>query len=265
MRKPRTTAPTVGYRFDPPAPDRRGSRVGPPRTMKLSPIQVAASALAAVCAAVIASYFGVRGTVIGTALGSIVATVATALFAHSIERTNKAVRRVVPVPGAGNWLTTVRAPGQRRREGRGTRGSGTSRPQRPPAAPGVRWRLVTAGALASFALALGIVTVIELVAGRSLSSLLDGQPSGGAQTTVGQLVHQAEGHPNSPVPTTTSPTPTSTTTTTLPGSTSTTTSTTTTTTAPGATSTTTTSTSTTTTTVVAGGGTTTVPGTKSGG
>lgn len=65
----------------------------PPK--RLNPIQVAASAAGAVLAAVIASFFGVEGTIIGTAVGSIVATTVSALVWESIERGHVAVRQVV--------------------------------------------------------------------------------------------------------------------------------------------------------------------------
>lgn len=63
--------------------------------MKLSPIQVAASAIGAVLAAVIASFFGVQGTVIGVAVGSVVATTVSAFAGESIRRTHQAVHQVV--------------------------------------------------------------------------------------------------------------------------------------------------------------------------
>src|ERR1700722_17383671 len=61
--------------------------------MKISLRQILASAAGAVAAAVIASFFGVAGTVIGVAIGSIVATTLTTLVAQSIERGHQAVRQ----------------------------------------------------------------------------------------------------------------------------------------------------------------------------
>ncbi len=58
----------------------------PKRSLTLSPIQVAASCLASVTAAIVASYFGVRGTIIGTAIVSVASTVGSALYAHSLHR-----------------------------------------------------------------------------------------------------------------------------------------------------------------------------------
>ena len=63
--------------------------------MKFSFRQILASAAGAVIAAVIASTFGVKGTIIGVAIGSAAATMATALVAQSIERGHEAVKQVV--------------------------------------------------------------------------------------------------------------------------------------------------------------------------
>lgn len=63
--------------------------------MKFSFRQILASAAGAVIAAVIASTFGVKGTIVGVAIGSAAATMATALVAQSIERGHEAVKQVV--------------------------------------------------------------------------------------------------------------------------------------------------------------------------
>ncbi len=63
--------------------------------MKFSIRQILASAAGAVIAAVIASTFGVKGTIVGVAIGSAAATMATALVAQSIERGHEAVKQVV--------------------------------------------------------------------------------------------------------------------------------------------------------------------------
>jgi len=63
--------------------------------VKFSFRQILASAAGAVIAAIIASVFGVKGTIIGVAIGSAVATLGTALVAQSIERGQEAVKQVV--------------------------------------------------------------------------------------------------------------------------------------------------------------------------
>ncbi len=75
-----------------------GSRGGSKKRtigVKFSFRQILASAAGAVLAAVVASVFGVKGTVVGVAIGSIAATTGTALAFQSIERTRKAVKQVV--------------------------------------------------------------------------------------------------------------------------------------------------------------------------
>lgn len=68
----------------PPADD--ADHPGPDR-MGVSGSQVAASVLASTSAAVVASFFGVAGTVIGAAVVSVVATVGTAAYGLGIRRT----------------------------------------------------------------------------------------------------------------------------------------------------------------------------------
>lgn len=85
--------------------------------MKFSIRQILASTAGAVCAAVIASVFGVKGTIVGVAIGSAAATMSTALVAQSIERGHQAVKQAaVRAPEASTLL---------RRLG-GTRASGPS-------------------------------------------------------------------------------------------------------------------------------------------
>ncbi len=270
--------------------------------------QVAGSAVGAVLSAVIASFFGVKGTIIGVAIGSAVATTVSALAVKSLERGHQAVRHVVieqnplvrraggtaaagqvtsaEVEDAGPSLAEAAAPpnstvapdppvarhaaGNRgvsaSRDAVGTRrplarsgGSPAGRPPAPsllgaasgrPAAggPPSSFRWIVTGVVA-FVVALLVVTLIELGAGRPLAALL-GSSTAQNGTTAGNFV-TGTGPPPTTTPTTTTPTtttPTTTTTTTTPRATTTTTTapgaTTTTTTAPGATTTTTTTTTT---------------------
>ncbi|MFG1956072.1 hypothetical protein [Nonomuraea sp. NPDC049028] len=66
---------------------------GEQRKFELSMPQIAGSALAAVTAAVGASYLGVGGTVIGAALMSVASTVATAVYTHYLKRTGEKVKQ----------------------------------------------------------------------------------------------------------------------------------------------------------------------------
>ena len=60
---------------------------------QLSALQLAAGALAAVSAAVVASFFGVAGTVIGAAVASVISTVGAAVYTESMRRTHAGLRR----------------------------------------------------------------------------------------------------------------------------------------------------------------------------
>ena len=265
---------------------------------RLNPIQIAASASGAVLSALIASVFGVSGTVIGVAVGSVVATTVTALVWESIERTHSKVRDAVvkkgprlPLvhrwatrgateeveadarstaieasvdagsgnepatgnePAAGNEPARAKAAGASDDDEVGeTRLVAWSRATRTqPMAPAgahrppmrkPRWPLVVTIA-ASFVLALGLVTLVEVLGGRPLSSLIGASNSSGG-TSAGNLLTSTppEASPTTssttapPRPaTTTSPSTSTTTTTTTSPSTSTTTTTTTTATTPGA-------------------------------
>jgi hypothetical protein len=61
--------------------------------VKFSIRQILASTAGAVCAAVVASIFGVKGTIVGVAIGSAAATMATAFVAQSIDRGHQAVKQ----------------------------------------------------------------------------------------------------------------------------------------------------------------------------
>ena len=69
------------------------------KSFDLSLIQVAASALAAVGAAILASSLGVAGTIIGAAVVSIGATCGSAIFQHLFRRTGEEIRSRVPAVG----------------------------------------------------------------------------------------------------------------------------------------------------------------------
>jgi hypothetical protein len=73
--------------------------------VKFSFRQILASTGGAVIAAIVASTFGVKGTIIGVAIGSAAATMGTALVAQSIDRGHDAVKQVaVRVPESSTLL-----------------------------------------------------------------------------------------------------------------------------------------------------------------
>lgn len=133
--------------------------------------KVLGSALAAVTAAVVTSFAGVAGTVVGAAVVSVVATVGTAAYTHSLNRAKERMR-------------TVQAAQGRVRAG-GAGGSTTTTP-----APSRTFRLATwavaGAAVLVFLLSMGAVSAFELVAGQPLSSLL-GRHHDRSGTSVGRV------------------------------------------------------------------------------
>jgi hypothetical protein len=65
---------------------------GRKHSINLTPSQVAASALAASCSAIVASYLGVAGTVIGAAVGSVVATTGAAIYGHLLRSSGTKIK-----------------------------------------------------------------------------------------------------------------------------------------------------------------------------
>ncbi|WP_336028898.1 hypothetical protein [Geodermatophilus sp. FMUSA9-8] len=151
-----------------------------PARLQLSPVQVAAGALAAVSSAVVLSFFGVAGTVIGAALASIVSTVGSALYSASLtttgERLRKArVHRPAPVADPADTTATRELPA-------------SLDPRRAPAPrQRPRWVRVGAYAAAVFVTAMVVVTGIELVSQQPVSALVGGTETSSSSTTIGEL------------------------------------------------------------------------------
>ena len=138
----------------------------------LSLPQVLASSLAAASAAVVASFFGVAGTVAGTALFSVVATVSTAVYQHAAQRTADRLAHVGPL---------LRRPDR----------SGV-------AAPSLPWRRIARAAAAVFAVAIAGITTFELTAGRPVSALLGRNDDSG--TSIARVIEPGRS-PRSAAPT----------------------------------------------------------------
>ena len=85
-----------------------------PRERRINPVAIIAGALASISAAVIASYFGVAGTLIGTAIVSIISSLGAAVYAGLLGATAGRVQRANVVQRVS---TTVKQP----RGGTGTR------------------------------------------------------------------------------------------------------------------------------------------------
>src|SRR6476661_4931757 len=109
--------------------------------LDLSVAQVVASAFAAVTATVGASFLGVAGTVIGAAVASVLTVVANAVYIASLHRTRDRLAGMVP---AQTGSRAIPWPGARGTAWRKVRG-------RP-----IPWRAVAVGALAVFAVLVGL-------------------------------------------------------------------------------------------------------------
>jgi len=164
-----------------------------PQGAQLSATQVAAGALAAVSSAVVASFFGLAGTLIGAALASVISTVSAALYSNSLQKTNEKLRRArgqlterqaavadaepapaVPAAPAAPATKVLPAHLDPRRA--------------PDRRPRPRWTRVAVYAAAVFALAMGIVTGIELIGQRPVSALVSGTETSTA-TTIGAITN----------------------------------------------------------------------------
>lgn len=158
------------------ATERRGPGIDWPATF--------AGAGAAVTVAVLLSTLGAAGTLIGAALGSVVATVSTALYKQGIESSR---RRVAEVQAAALEREAARA----HRHSESSEVS-TGEVPVPPAPTGNRWaalpwkRLVVLAAVV-FLIAVVVISAIELIAGKSVSSITGGT-DGKDRTSIGGVL-----------------------------------------------------------------------------
>ncbi len=172
----------------------------PKERLHISLSQMAASSLAAVSAAVLCSLFGVAGTVIGTAVASVLFTIGSALYVHTLRRTKARLRRMhqagAASPSFREVMKTARLQGRRLLDN-------------------VPWRLSGAIAASVFVISIGVVTAIEAGVGEPLSALLGVSHAGDRNTSAGSLVgagpkrHHHKAKPTPTVTETVTATPTS--------------------------------------------------------
>ena len=180
----------------PPSPDEGG--------LDVNGTQLCASTLASVSAAVVASIFGVTGTIVGAAVMSVIATTGSALYTHGIRRTGAKLqqtpvadltRRLGPWPRAGDDPTEAASAD--------AAPSSTSGPTRLSRRPAEGWREwladrrwgVVAGVGVVFAATLGVVTLVELAGQHSLAGIT-GDSSG--RTSIGSLFDGSSSEDDSP-------------------------------------------------------------------
>ncbi|MFI5534384.1 hypothetical protein ACIA8O_38215 [Kitasatospora sp. NPDC051853] len=153
----------------------------------LSVAQVAASALATIVGALLASELGVYGTILGAAVVSVGATTGSAVFQHWFRRGGEQLRQVVdrtqgskqePLPettgpsGEWNEPTTVRA---KRRW---------------------TWRTYLAASGLVFVLAMVPIVSFELITGQPVAATVKGEQ--GAGTSFGGTVEKSTPPPGTP-------------------------------------------------------------------
>jgi hypothetical protein len=153
-----------------------------PPEPKLSTVQVAASALAAVTATVVASFFGVAGTLIGAALASVVTVIGNAIYTHSLRRTHDKMRELVPVGWeAGARLRRVSA-------SRAADPAPAAAPPRDPGTPAwlrLNWRRLALATAALFLIIIGAITAFEAIAGRPVADVVRGRAGTGTSVFGG--------------------------------------------------------------------------------
>ncbi|MEV0232075.1 hypothetical protein [Nonomuraea sp. NPDC050786] len=128
----------------------RGKR----RRVRLSVAQIAGGALAALTAAIMASYLGVAGTVIGAAVMSVATTVGTDIYAHCLRRT-------------GNKVKQHTATGWRKR-------FETGAPPDPPRRR-LRWLRLGAAAALVFTISFGGILIYQILAGETVADQVNGK------------------------------------------------------------------------------------------
>ncbi len=147
---------------------------GEQRKFELTGPQIVGSTLAAVTAAVAASYLGVTGTVIGAALVSAATTVGSAVYTHYLRRTGEKVKRHT----VGAWREHAAedvADG-----GPSTLLVATELAAELAAEPSPRrrlpWARVAAAAALVFAVSMGSILAYQSLAGQTVADQITGTP-----------------------------------------------------------------------------------------
>jgi hypothetical protein len=174
------------------APDRLWSGIDVSKTI--------AGALAAVCAAVIGSFLGVAGTLVGAAVASIIGSIGTELWAKSLKHGGKKLQETVAP-------TFIKAPAAVGTPDVAAATEDESPSHTVPETPRrqVRWKRVWLVAGAVFVLAMGSLTVFELVSGKSVASAVGNSTS--ARSTIGGLLDPKSNDATTTPATTPTPTP----------------------------------------------------------
>jgi hypothetical protein len=162
---------------EPSAPERR--------VLDLSVVQVAASTLAAVVGALMASLLGVHGTIVGAAVVSTSATTGAALFQHLFHRTGEGIRGRMPA-GERAVQTFDPPPDATARKPRGWKARG--------------WKTYALTTGLVFVLAMGVVTAAELIAGKPVAAVVRSEPGSGTSLGGGSTGTPSPSPSGTPTP-----------------------------------------------------------------
>lgn len=197
---PRSAAPRVAA-----PPGEPATAAQPPRTPRLGLTlhQVIGTSLAAGTVALLTSTLGIAGTLIGAVVGSVVATIGSAVYADSLRRAGRHLGRVKtlatsssstagdsaatsssPASPAGSPLQSASAPVSRGTTTAPNFAPGSGEPARAPRR--LRPLHVLVGILVGAAIAIGGITVVEMVLGHPLGS------STTTGTSVGSVVSRPD-------------------------------------------------------------------------
>ncbi|MFG1603865.1 hypothetical protein [Actinoplanes sp. NPDC049265] len=133
-------------------------------------------ALAAVCAAVLGSFLGVAGTLIGAALASIVGTIGTEIYTRSLRRGAEKLQTLAPA-----FVTAPAAVGTPEVAAATDDDKPSETVPEEERGHTIRWKRVALIAAGVFVLTMGALTAVELIAGKSVASMV-GHGSSGSTT-----------------------------------------------------------------------------------
>ncbi|WP_457030231.1 hypothetical protein [Kitasatospora sp. P5_F3] len=157
-----------------------------PKRIDLSVAQVAASALATIVGALLASELGVYGTIIGAAVVSIGATTGGAVFQHLFRRGGEQFRQAVDRVGTGRQPTLLSS--EPSSEPFTELSSEWNEPQTVRAKRRWTWKTYLAVSGLVFALAMGPILTFEWATGQPVSATVKGESGSG--TSFGGSVEQ---------------------------------------------------------------------------
>lgn len=166
-----------------------------PKRLEINWAQTIGGALAAVSSAVLLSTLGVAGTIIGAAAGSIVVTVGSAVYTHSlaVSKERVAAARVAALEAArrsrtstgSSWTTGGATRPSAQSEPQAADASGAQRPGLSTLSAGLPWGRIAAAAVAVFVLAMGAIFTFELATGQALSRTTGGSGADAPRTSFG--------------------------------------------------------------------------------